>query len=77
MATYIVVLEIEVDPSEKAPNRWNWGELLDSPHRAASIKAIRVEDNPSDQQYELFRDITDDYERAVRQEVGYYGEGEE
>jgi hypothetical protein len=72
MATYIVVLEIETDPTEKAPSRWNWAELLDTPHRAACIKEIQVEDAPSDAQYELFRDLTDDYANAVRQEVGYY-----
>lgn len=77
MSTYIVVLEIETDPTEKVPSRWNWAELLDTPHRAACIKAIQVEDEPSDEQYELFRDITDDYERAVLQEVGFYDEAEQ
>lgn len=46
MSTYLVTLVLETEPGEKRPDRWDWGQVLDTPAPVSVVDCTPITDDP-------------------------------
>ena len=52
MAHYLITLVVETEPGEGSPRKWDWQELIDSPHGVAVVACSSLDDEPDEGQVE-------------------------